>query len=194
MIGMIRWSICPTTGTFCLIPFVLAACTTAVAAQSEAGVELANPAEENRVVISGAVQKGQAFPTFSGNILLKTAGKDRVELRLRSTSLELDGDPRVVINRGDVSIPAGTTIEPGQARDVRITIANVSRPGLYRGKVRFWAAGADENKALEVPGRHRRRAGDNHSKAQSRPDASAHGSISISQVTGARRPPMKSCF
>jgi hypothetical protein len=137
--------------SFCLALSALLACIEPSAAETGAGVELANQTEENHVVIRGVVQTGQPIPNFGGNLLLKGTGSNRVDLRLRSTPLELDADPRVVINRGDVSIPAGTAIEPGQASDVRINVANVSRAGLYHGKLRFWALGADESKALEVP-------------------------------------------
>jgi hypothetical protein len=83
------------------------------AAQTAAGIELADPADVP-LVVSGAIQKGQSIPTFSGNVLLKPSGAARVDLRMRSSHLILDEDPRIFINRADVAIPSSTALEAGQ--------------------------------------------------------------------------------
>jgi hypothetical protein len=136
-------------GRLCLALLVLPIGIGTAVAQTEAGVALAKPAEEQRVVIRSSVQKGQSVPTLGGSILLKATGQAAAQLRLRSSPLQLAADPHIAISRGDVSIPA-TTIEPGQAADVRVSVANIPRAGIYSGRLFFWV-GTDKSRTLEVP-------------------------------------------
>jgi len=77
--------------------------------------------------------------TFGRNILFTLVGTDAKELLLRSSDLTLPGAAAPVIDRSNISIPAGTNLMDGISRDVRVNIANVSLPGEYSGTLTFTA-------------------------------------------------------
>ena len=111
-------------------------------------VELAN-AEDNPLIVRGTFQKGQAISALVGNILLRTSAGAKIDLNMRSSHLTLEGNAQIIINRADISIPTGIKIDSGAVQDVRITIANIPRPGHYKGTLKLWA-NADEANALNV--------------------------------------------
>ena len=103
---------------------------------------------DSPLVIRG-VFEGQPA-SFSGNVRL-TASADAAELRLLASDLRHSADASVSIDRANVSIPAGTTLTKGQPRDVRVTVANVSRPGVYAGQLKLLLPGQTEAQALVIP-------------------------------------------
>ncbi|GAB4424948.1 MAG: hypothetical protein OHK0015_04420 [Chloroflexi bacterium OHK40] len=87
---------------------------------------------------------------FSGNVRL-IADVDVDELQLLASELTREGDPTTIIDRSNVSIPTGTTLRAGQPRDVRVTVANVRRPGTYTGELRFLLPDQPLTSAIAVP-------------------------------------------
>ncbi|MGC0321077.1 hypothetical protein ABIG06_001706 [Bradyrhizobium sp. USDA 326] len=115
---------------------------------AETPVVLAN-AEENPLIVRGTFQKGQAISNLFGNLLLKTSSDVKIDLNMRSTHLTLEGNYQIFVNRADVTIQTGIKIGAGAVQDVRITIANIPRPGRYKGMLKLWA-NSDEANALNV--------------------------------------------
>ena len=115
---------------------------------AETTVGLANAAEDP-LIVRGMFPKGQAISNLFGNLLLKTSSGVKIDLNMRSTHLTLEGNDQIIINRVDVTIPTGTKIDPGAVQDVRIKVANIPRPGHYKGTLKLWA-NSDEANALTV--------------------------------------------
>jgi len=101
------------------------------------------------LVIHGTLD-GQTT-AFSGNVRLTVTGGDAQELRLLPTDLHHASDASVIIDRSDVTIPAGISLSDGQPRDVRVTVNNVTRPGDYSGELEFLLSGQVEADALVIP-------------------------------------------
>lgn len=129
-----------------LLAFILA--MTSSVSLAETTIGLAN-AEENPLIVRGTFQKGQAISNLFGNLLLKTSSDVKIDLNMRSTHLTLEGNDQIIINRADVTIPTGIKIDPGAVQDVRITVANIPRPGHYKGTLTLWANSEAAN-ALNV--------------------------------------------
>ncbi len=94
--------------------------------------------------------------SFFGNIRLTASGLAATDLQLLAPDLQLDSDPSVIIDRSNISIPAGTNLNVGQPRDVRVTVTNIVRPGTYRPlppqqSIRLIAFNQDNSATLDIP-------------------------------------------
>jgi hypothetical protein len=125
-------------------PFLAWLCCLPAAAQTPA---LQEDAADKPLVIRGVLAPGTT--AFSGSVRLTATVKDPGELRLLPTELRAGTDPKAVIDRSSVAIPAGTRLDREQPQDVRVTVSNVQRPGTYKGSLRFQLAGQSGD-ALEV--------------------------------------------
>jgi len=88
---------------------------------------------------------------FSGNVRLTITGGDADELQLLPADLHHTNDAGMVIDRSNVTIPAGISLSDGHPRDVRVTVSNVTRPGDYTGELKFLLPDQTEADALIVP-------------------------------------------
>lgn len=88
--------------------------------------------------------------TFSGNVRLTVTGGDVNEVRLLPSDLRHTDVASVVIDRSNVTIPAGTSLSNGQPRDVQVTVNNIARPGDYAGQLKFLLPGQTEAQALVI--------------------------------------------
>jgi hypothetical protein len=106
-------------------------------------------AEDNPLVIRGRLD-GQTN-SFSGNVRLTVTGGDATDLRLLASDLQHDGQSTLRLDRSFITIPAGVNLSAGQPRDVRITVNNLNRPGVYSGVLKFLVPGQLEPDALVIP-------------------------------------------
>jgi hypothetical protein len=81
-----------------------------------------------------------ATGSFSGNVRITVTGGGTTDLRLLATDLTHNEDSTYDIDRTNISIPGGTSFTENQPRDVRVTVNNVTRPGVYEGDLLFYLA------------------------------------------------------
>ena len=101
------------------------------------------------LIIKGTLDKETT--SFSGNLRLTVMRGEIKDLQLLASDLSKINDASVVIDRSEITIPAGTSLSEGQPRDVRVTVNNITRPGQYRGKLKFLLSGQTESQPLEIP-------------------------------------------
>ena len=104
---------------------------------------------DNPLVIKGTLDKETT--SFSGNVRLTLTDGEIKDLQMLASDLSKINDASVVIDRSEITIPTGTSLSQGQPRDVRVTVNNVTRPGEYRGKLKFLFSGQTETQPLEIP-------------------------------------------
>jgi hypothetical protein len=97
-----------------------------------------DPADRS-LVLRGTLLESQA--AFSGNVRLTAVGADLPALQILASDLVDPKRPDAPLERSCVSIPAGTTLTKDEPRDVRVTVGPVTRPGTYKGKLRFHSPG-----------------------------------------------------
>ncbi|NET15919.1 MAG: hypothetical protein F6K08_25395 [Okeania sp. SIO1H6] len=101
------------------------------------------------LVIKGTLDKDTT--SFSGNVRLTVTGGEIKDLQLLPSDLNNTDDDSVVIDRSEIRIPTGISLNNGQPRDVRVTVNNITCPGEYQGKLKFMVSGQRESKSLEIP-------------------------------------------
>ena len=104
---------------------------------------------DNPLVIKGTLDKETA--SLSGNVRLTVTGGEIKDLQLLPSDLSNTDDASVVIDRSEIRIPTGTSLSRGQPRDVRVTVNNITRPGQYKGNLKFLLSGQTEIQPLEIP-------------------------------------------
>lgn len=133
-----------------LICFLFIILVSPVAAQDDVhSLRLTVAGEDNPLVIRERLD-GQTN-SFSGNVRLTVTGGDAADLRLLPSDLQHDSLTNLRIDRSYVTIPAGVNLSAGQPRDVRVTVNNLNRPGVYRGILKFLLPGQLEPDALVIP-------------------------------------------
>lgn len=133
LLALLLWS---------LIPPVLAQ-------ETGPSLTLTVAAEDTPLIIHGQLD-GQTN-SFSGNVRLTVTGGDATDLRLLASDLQHDSRSDLQVDRSYVTIPAGINLSAGQPRDVRITVNNLNRPGVYTGTLKFLLPGQAEVEALVIP-------------------------------------------
>ena len=101
------------------------------------------------LVITGTLDKETT--SFSGNVRLTVTGGEVKDLQVLASDLSNTNDASVVIDRSEITIPAGTSLSEAQPRDVRVTVNNITRPGQYKGNLKFLLLGQTEIQPLEIP-------------------------------------------
>ncbi|MEN6373489.1 MAG: hypothetical protein ABFD75_01745 [Smithella sp.] len=104
--------------------------------------------DDSPLVIHGKLD-GQTT-TFGGSVRLTVTGGDIKEVLLLASGVKQVGDDSVVIDRSNVTIPAGMSLTNGRPRDIRVTVNNVMRPGEYDGNLKFLLPGQAEEKAVKI--------------------------------------------
>ena len=87
---------------------------------------------------------------FGGDVRLTATGDDVKELLMLPSGMKGVGDDNVIIDRSNVTVPSGISLNKGQPRDIRVTVNNVTRPGEYAGSLKFLLPGQSEDKALKI--------------------------------------------
>lgn len=105
--------------------------------------------EDNPLIIPGSLDGKTS--SFSGNVRLTVTGGDASDLRLLASDLQHESQPDLQIDRSSVTIPAGINLSAGQPRDVRVTVNNVTHPGVYTGVLKLLLPGQAESDALVIP-------------------------------------------
>ncbi|MBK8985330.1 MAG: hypothetical protein IPM39_04490 [Chloroflexi bacterium] len=121
----------------------------AFAQESTPTLTLTVAGEDNPLIIRGRLD-GQTN-SFSGNVRLTVSGGDAADLRLLASDLQHDSLAALRIDRSNIAIPAGVNLSAGQPRDVRVTVNNLNRPGVYSGILKFLLPGQREADALVIP-------------------------------------------
>jgi hypothetical protein len=101
------------------------------------------------LVIKGTLDKETT--SFSSNVRLRVMGGEIKDLQLLPSDLLNTDDDSVAIARSEITIPTGISLNDGQPRDVRVTVNNITRPGEYKGNLKFMVSGQRESKPLEIP-------------------------------------------
>ena len=101
------------------------------------------------LVIKGTLDKETT--SFSSNVRLRVMGGEIKDLQLLPSDLLNTDDDSVAIARSEITIPTGISLNDGQPRDVRVTVNNITRPGGYKGNLKFMVSGQRESKPLEIP-------------------------------------------
>lgn len=134
-------------GLTCLFLYVLVPFT--LAQETTPPLNLTVASEDNPLLIRGRLD-GQTS-SFSGNVRLTVTGGDASDLRLLASDFQHESQLDLQIDRSYVTIPAGINLSAGQPRDVRVTVNNVTRPGIYTGVLKFLLPGQAESDALVIP-------------------------------------------
>jgi hypothetical protein len=95
-------------------------------------------AGDDPLVIRGTLTG--ATGSFSGNVRITVTGGGTIDLRLLASDLTHGEDSTYEVDRSNISIPSGTSFTENQPRDVRVTVNNVTRPGVYTGELLFYLA------------------------------------------------------
>jgi hypothetical protein len=122
-----------TWRVLCALTMALAHAPPHVAAQ----VRLTIEPEPLRIV--GRI--GPESDTFTRDLRLTVRGEAIPDLQMMTRGLTLVGDPSVTIRGDQVRIPTGLSLAVGTPRQVPVTIADVPRPGQYRGVLAFTLPG-----------------------------------------------------
>ncbi len=113
---------------------IFSLCITALAVADERPLLSTDPGD-TPLVIRGTLDKQTT--SFGGNVRLTITGGKAETLRLLPSDMRHSIDAGVVIDRSNVTIPAGIKLDNNHPYDVRVTISNVKQPGKYIGKLKF---------------------------------------------------------
>lgn len=146
------------TALLALLAFAFTALVLTVLPVRAAGPTLQADPMDNPLTISRMLTTSTS--TFGGNIRLTAIGGDISNLRLLASDLQMMNNAcpstpssqaaSTMIDRSNISIPAGILLKDGQPTDVLVTITNVTHPGTYCGFLDFYD-GQTGTKLLTVP-------------------------------------------
>ena len=100
------------------------------------------------IIIKGTIDDKTNVVTGSTRLIAK-GGEVTIVSVLREP-LKLQGNEAVIIERGNIEVPANLTLRENQRQDITVTIKSLPRPGVYKGTLIFQAK-ASTNGAI-VPG------------------------------------------
>lgn len=95
--------------------------------------------ENNPSIIKGTID--DKTNAVIGSIRITAKGGDVAIASVLREPLKLQGNEAVIIDRGNIEVPAGVTLKSNQAQDITVTIKNVTRPGVYKGSLTFQTLG-----------------------------------------------------
>ena len=89
--------------------------------------------------------------SFSADLRLTAAGGRMESVRLLASPLQHTTEPETRISRSAVSVPSSVSLESDQPFDVKVTVNDVKRAGVYTGALSLLAPGQSMTDAISVP-------------------------------------------